>query len=176
MTQTLATPAGAYMVPMADLARLVSESTNAQAFLNADDAAEALARIHFPDLEALRMREFMPCLVVSYGDRWEWSTDAGGGQNWLSPRGSLSLYAFDVVRDDDGVPIGAEADVDVEAASRAFGNALGLIVEDLAAVAGQSGNLAISGLRQRERPTLCSEEEQRSGGLYIEASVYVDWQ
>jgi len=179
-TPTLPTPAGAYIVPMANLATLLSESENTQEFLGIDPlnpaaAALALARIHFPDFEADRVRDYMPCLVISYGDAWDWETKAGGSQNYLWPRGTFTLFAFDVARDMNGDQVPADEEPDIEQVSRTFGNAIGLIAGDLAAVAALGGNLAIGGMHQFSRPLMCSLEEQRSGGLYFEAGLSVEW-
>jgi hypothetical protein len=160
---------GVYMVPFAKLADTLAAATSVQTRFGVSDATAALQRIVWPVLESEHeIREYLPGIVLSVGDKFDLEQVAGGSQNFLRPANSGSSILM-TLADKAAFPD------DLRCSYRDFGNWVGSVIADLIDIAGQSDQLSIVGIRQDLPIVACSKEEQDSFGLYFMASFWIDW-
>lgn len=157
--------AGGYSKPIAKLADMLAAAPSVQArFGTAGDVAATLARIHYPAVEDEDVPSLLPCIVLGPGDEWEWNAEAGGAQNYLIPSGAIMVLV--AVK---------STHPDLEAGQRDVTNFIGLLAQDLAAVAAASEQLAITRLRQIFPPVRCTKEHEAAVGRYFLWGGFVDW-
>jgi hypothetical protein len=172
MTETVQPPqTGPLSTPFAKLATMIANSPTYQARVGVTDdpnaADRCLEKIRWPVLEPGEdVRNFFPAIVLVMEDRFQFAEVSGGGQNYLRPSGSIGLLIAEKTAFDGSRRAGF---IDIL-------NYIGGLLSDLAAVAGQSSQLSIVGIRQVIPPGLCSLAEEASGpGPYFEAAYAVDW-
>jgi hypothetical protein len=159
------------------LAELVAETPlfRTRCGLAADDsqAAEKLIgglygcaqRIFIPEVYAEQCQIF-PSATLQLGPRWEWSTHAGGQQNYLMAEGSVKL----ILIDEDKYPGNKEA------SSRDFATFAGNLLQQIAALLAYDDRLAGSEIAQDQPPMLCPiEEEAARGRAYWWAGYVINW-
>jgi len=163
------TPTGPYMKPLAKLADTLATFTSLQTRFGidtnaADAATQCRARIYLPVIDNDRIRDLLPCAVVTPGDNYALRQVAGGSINFIRPSGSLRLILAGESRHDDLLNDETE-----------MGNWVGAVLTDLIAIAGASSNLNIHAIRQELPIVLPSAEEENSGGRYFLWSCFIDW-
>jgi hypothetical protein len=83
------TISGTLATPAQQLRQMLAESSTWQTALGVSTPAAALGKIAFRDISGERSR---PHCVITPGTQHTWELIAGGGQNYLRPRGSLFVY------------------------------------------------------------------------------------
>jgi hypothetical protein len=171
------TPVGPLTLPLTELAEVIAETSlfRTECGLASDDsqAAEKLIegrhgcpqRIFLPEVYAEQYQIF-PSATLQLGPRWEWSTHAGGQQNYLMAEGSVKL----ILVDEDNYPGNKEA------SSRDFATFAGNLLQQIAALFAYEDRLAGFEVVQEQAPVLCPiEEEAARGRAYWWAAYVINW-
>ena len=167
VTQTPA-PTGPYMKPLLRLAEMLAGLASVQArFETSGDLQATFDKIALPVLERDQLHPALPGIVLTLGDRWSMPAAAGGAQTHLHPANSGSSIRM-ILADKAKYPELQPSFVD-------FGNWIGAVLLGLAAISGVDTNLNIINVRQELPIAGCSKEEERSVGLWLMASFFVDW-
>jgi len=140
--------------PIKRLEALVASSEAFQAWVNVDNATEALARVHVVGEDFANVTR--PFAVVSWGDEFGASKIAGGSRDYYRYEGSLWLRFESDVEDDDADSL--------EDAGRSHLATVGEVVSEMLAEAGgPNGHLSVrrlgsAGLPQRNEESITGEE------------------
>lgn len=116
------------------------------------NAPSVETRIHYPWFSGGNVEEFRPFAIIEPGDQYVWEMIAGGESNELWPLVTLSL----ILADNDRFP------GDLKASYRDFASWSGLVIADLAAASGASGNLSIVAMRRVGNPAFTSPKDAGS--------------
>ena len=160
----IVTPAGILSDPLYLMANLLAQSANFQAWTGAANAAAALALVHIiePDDGAVAH----PLAVVNWKNI-RWNAIASGTAFQFASSGLIEVLLESPV---DPSQIDLSADP-----AYAFTNAVGGIVADLLALAGQSGQLYMTGLSIDEPPSRVPEGYLGDVGDYFQIRLTAQW-
>jgi hypothetical protein len=165
------TPVGPLALPPYLLRRMVALSPTFQAGCELTDFDKALARTFWKDAEGNEPR---PCATVNHTDQ-SYRLIAGGGQNYLRPRGGLMLWV--------GQDILEEHYDDNNASMLRFSNFFGGIIEDVINLSGADqtadtlvpdSHLAITGSTSLMM-SINPEEEWATIGRFWWGGVVFEW-
>lgn len=159
-------------LPLAGLAALIAACPAFQTAVDADDATEALASIHFPKVNLLQdTPPERPWAIITDDDLCQWEID-----HYTKCAGSLIL-SFEF-------PSDADLDVDSADALLTFTNAVGNIVLEALA---RANTPALDGshywnaikFTRLVAPALCDERKEdlpnEPGELFFECAFLVEW-
>lgn len=133
----------------------LSELSDVQAFLEAADADEALAKIFISLLEEdeATLDASRPFILVHYGEGFEAQRSSQGSQNFFLYNGTIDLM-FEA-----DVP--AELADDSQGAMTGFMESVGLCLDALLSLAGQGGRLPTTGIRRNGSPWRVKESKRK---------------
>ncbi len=158
-------PSGSISVPKHALRDMLAESATFRAEVKAADAAAAKEFIHlgFYGLTATNVGPF--AVVGSEDDSPSWELIADGASNVLFPHGGLAIYLR--------APNGSES---TDEAITLFENFMGTTIDELAASAGEGGNLNCGRIyvAQQAQRTDPDQDNQRDTPFW-DGIIGVDW-
>lgn len=132
-------PAGDIALPRAFLAATLAASSTFQTWVGTPgDAAAALAKIHFGEVDVGTPAPVPPLVIISSGS-YQRVKIAVGSSNTYSGRGSLMVFFRDAVLAGEST-----AQSDVEAAFNTFENVIGAVWNETEAFSGAAGYLDIA--------------------------------
>ena len=149
MAKTSAT--GAQGTNLYGLVQLVANSSHFQAVCGAGSAEAAEARVHWPCFEADEVGEIDRPAAVVLINEFAWEKVAGGGQNYLLPRGSLNLLFTDYDRHPG----------DYQASIVEFLNFVDGTLADIAAKSAEDSRISIVRIEQTVKPMISSPTDSQ---------------
>jgi hypothetical protein len=150
-------PAGLFSLPMKYLRDALAQSSNFQAWVEADNATEALESIHLVKISGSSYTR--PFALIDFGEDYDRFREAGGNVSHFVPSGSLLLmFEMDVA---------SENEDSWQDACLAFTNTVGAIIADIEALSGQAGYLNIKHWELKKLQRSLEDEEITEGDYYM---------
>lgn len=166
-------PYGPLMMPLAKLATLLAvvpafqircglsgeDGLGVEKLLDGDYGATK--RIFYPVADPREVMVF-PSAELYIGDEFEYSQWAGGEHNYLLPSGAVDMILVDRDRHPQ----------DLERSTRDFLTYVGTLLREMKDQAARNDELAITSIRQKQKPLLCPVAEEASQGWAYWHAVY----